>query len=83
MLTRRTQILLDEDRYRRLERRAEVTGASIGAVIREAIDRAFPEGGSDRARAARSLLGSPPMPVEDWESMKRDLVDSMYERDDS
>jgi predicted transcriptional regulator len=36
---RRTQIYLDEEQDRRLERRARATGATKSALIREAIDR--------------------------------------------
>lgn len=78
MLTRRTQILLDEDRHRRLERRSAETGASIGALVREAIDVAFPEVRSDRERSARALLSADPMPVQDWAELKEELA-SMHD----
>jgi predicted DNA-binding protein len=38
-IMRRTQIYLDDDQDRRLERRARATGTSRSALIREAIDR--------------------------------------------
>lgn len=79
MLTRRTQILLDEDRYDRLERRSSETGASVGALIREAIDVAFPGVPTDRERAADLLLAAPAMPVADWPAMK-DELEQAYER---
>jgi hypothetical protein len=79
VLTRRTQILLDEDRYGRLARQSAETGASIGALIREAIDVAFPGVPTDRERAGQMLLDAPPMPVDEWQVMKRER-DALYER---
>jgi predicted DNA-binding protein len=60
-LTRRTQILLDEDRYRRLEERASKSGRSVASLIREAIDDML--GLEDEARrrleAGRRFLAAP------------------------
>jgi hypothetical protein len=75
-LTRRTQILLDEERYVRLEERAQRTGASVGALIRQAIDLAFPGAPSDRERAGKALLEAEPIAVADWPDLKRDLLDA-------
>jgi len=75
-LTRRTQILLDEERYVRLEERAQRTGASVGALIRQAIDVAYPGSPSDRERAGQELLDAEPIPVADWPELKRDLLDA-------
>ena len=77
-LTRRTQVLLDEERYGRLQRRAEQSGASIGALLRRAVDVAYPPERSDAPSAARAFLEAEPMPVEDWPEMKRGLRDSFY-----
>ncbi|MGH3669859.1 MAG: ribbon-helix-helix protein, CopG family [Pseudonocardiaceae bacterium] len=78
MLTRRLQILLDEDRYARLERLARRRGASVATIVREAIDAAFPADGPDRAEAARRVLDADPIPVSDWPLIK-DEIDRMYE----
>jgi hypothetical protein len=75
-LARRTQVLLDEERYTRLEERARRTGASVGALIRAAIDVAYPGAPSDRARAGQELLDAEPMPAADWPELKRDLLDA-------
>lgn len=74
-LTRRLQILLDEERYARLERAAARRGAPVAALVREAIDRMFATQESDRRAAGTRLLQAPPMPVEDWDKMKKDLLD--------
>ena len=80
-LTRRTQLLLDEDRYERLVRRAEATGSSVGALIREAIDLAYPDQRLARRLAADRLLAAEPMPVDDWPAMKRQIRDEMFRVD--
>lgn len=75
LLTRRTQILLDEERHARLEERARRTGASVGSLIRHAIDVAYPAAPSDRERAGQQLLDAAPIPVADWPELKQDLLD--------
>ncbi len=40
-LERRLQVLLDEDRYARLEAESRATGRSMGAIVRGAIDLHF------------------------------------------
>lgn len=77
-LTRRLQILLDESRYQRLEQRAARRGASVAAILREAIDIAFPPDGLDRATAAGRILAADPIPVADWALMKEEL-DEMHD----
>lgn len=79
-LTRRTQILLDEQRYRRLEREAAGAGTSVAALIRDAIDRTYPDDEPDRARAAAEFLRearADPQPVEDWAELKREVRDEL------
>lgn len=76
-LTRRTQILLDDERYERLQRHADESGVSIATLIRRAIDRTYPAVPPDRARAGKRLLGAAPMPVEDWPEMKREMLDRL------
>lgn len=80
MLTRRTQLLLDEERYSRLDRRARTTGRSVAAVIREAIDGQLGAGAEATARreAGDWLLSQPaPGPPEpDWAESKRSMLDA-------
>ena len=78
-LSRRTHVLLDEDRYRRLERRAQDTGASVGALIREAIDVVYPGVPTDRQRAAERFLAAEPIDWGgDWPELKRELLDDLW-----
>ena len=78
MLNHRLQVLLDEDRWVRLNRRAETTGQSVGSLVRDAIDRTYPATDDARRAAGDALLASPPMPVDDWDVMKREILD-MYD----
>jgi hypothetical protein len=80
MLNRRTQLLLDDDRYDRLDRRARNTGQSVAAVIREAIDEKLREGdeAATRREAGDWLLSQPmpDMPEPDWAQSKRSMLDA-------
>lgn len=72
-LERRLHILLDEERYTRLEAEAKERGASVASVVRLAIDHHFDEERDQarRAEAARKLLSYPPDdgPAETWDEM--------------
>jgi hypothetical protein len=85
-LTRRLQVLIDDERYERLRREAERTGAPIGAIVRAAIDDRV---GADFDRAARRaaadrLLSAPRPPGRepDWEVQKEQMLDEMYKVDE-
>lgn len=79
-LTRRMQILLDDDRHARLERIASKEGRTVAAIVREAIDaRVGSEDQGRRSAAMRELLQEP-MPAEhepDWEVSKNEMLDAM------
>lgn len=77
LLTHRMQILLDEERHARLERLATAAGVSVASLVREAIDRAFPDSGGNRRQAADSILRAEPILVEDWAQMKTQMLDEM------
>jgi hypothetical protein len=73
MLTRRLQILLDEAQYSRLESYARERGLSVGAAVREAIDRAIPSDAARRRAAGRAILAAEPMHVGTVEELKQEL----------
>jgi hypothetical protein len=79
-LSRRTQLLLDDERHRRLEEESHRTGRSIGALVREAIDVRFDLAAQaeHRRSAATALLGAPRPadPEPDWAEVERELLDS-------
>jgi hypothetical protein len=70
-LTRRLQILLDEERYRQLERESQRSGRSIAALIRVAVDRAYGHDVGERHAAVQRFLDAPLAPVADWSEEKR------------
>lgn len=81
MLTRRLQILIDEERYHRVAGRARRRGVSVATVIREAIDRAFPPAARRRARAAEKILSAEAMPVpEDPRELRREVDETRSPR---
>jgi hypothetical protein len=77
-LTRRTQLLLDDDLHRQLRETAAQRGISLGALIREAIDEKLSRVQDDRAKAIDELLAAPPMPVDDWPVMKKQMLEDRY-----
>lgn len=58
-LVERTQISLTEEQARRLRRLAERRGTSMAALIRDAVDRAYPPPGvgDDRWEKALAAVG--------------------------
>ena len=79
-LSRRLQILLDEDRHERLLRAARERRQSVGALVREAIDLAFPDVASGRRRAGRAILAAEPMPVPEEPAELRHELDEARSR---
>jgi plasmid stability protein len=77
-LTRRTQLLLDDDLHQRLRETAAQRGISLGALIREAIDEKLARVQDARAKAIDKLLAAPPMPVDDWPVMKKQMLEDRY-----
>jgi hypothetical protein len=73
MLSRRVQILLDDERHERLLAESRRRGLSVGALIREAIDRAYPSDAAKRRAAGRAILAAEPMPIGDPEELKAEL----------
>ena len=73
MLTRRMQILIDEERYKRLERAAQKSNSSVAAAIREAIDLAYPANLDEKRKAADVILAAPQIDLPDVEELKREL----------
>ena len=66
-------MLLDERQYARLAAFAEERHLSVGAAVREAIDRAVPSTSDERASALKRLLAASPMTVPSPEGLRREL----------
>jgi hypothetical protein len=75
MLTRRLQILLDDERYARLAAEAARRKVSVATVVREAIDDAFPGSRVDRQALAARILRAPKMPVPDPPALREELAE--------
>jgi hypothetical protein len=80
VLSHRTQLLLDDERHRRLEEESRRTGRSIASLVREAIDARYEleAQNAGRRRAAAVLLDTPRPndPEPDWAEVERELLDS-------
>ncbi|MBI2486436.1 MAG: ribbon-helix-helix protein, CopG family [Deltaproteobacteria bacterium] len=73
-LTRRVQLLLAPHQYKRLEALARARGTSIGALIREAIEKLYLQSDEkERLEAVRSLANLR-LPVGEWEQMERESM---------
>jgi hypothetical protein len=81
MLTHRLQLLLDDERHRRLTEEAERRHTSVAAVIRDAIDKALPDARAARRRAAiDAILASEPVPVpDDPADLEREIEETLYD----
>ena len=76
-MTRRLQVLIDEERWSRLERQAERRGASVATLVREAIDLAFPDAEPNAAEAAERFLSRPPRHLGDWATARREIEEDL------
>jgi hypothetical protein len=72
-LDHRLQILLDDERHRRLVQVAQERGVSVATIVREAIDRGLPAPESRRRAAAGRVLEAPDMPVPDRDELREEL----------
>ena len=81
MLDRRLRVLIDEERWERLRSEADRRRVSVGSLVREAIDLAFPSDAERRRRAGEALSAADLMPVpEDVEELRRELADDRAAR---
>jgi hypothetical protein len=62
-LEHRLQILLDDERHRRIVAVASERGVSVATVVREAIDRGVSNPDARRHSAGRRILDAADMPV--------------------
>ena len=72
-LDRRLQLLLDEERYARVEAIARRERRSVASVIREAIDAHTSSSPDRRAAAWARILQADPMPVPPPEDLRAEL----------
>ena len=72
-LEHRLQILLDEERYRRITAVARERGVSVATVVREAIDRGVVDAAPRRAAAGRRILDAADISVPDVDRLRGEL----------
>jgi hypothetical protein len=73
MLSERLQVLIARDQRQRLERLSRERRLSVGALVRSAIDRAYPPADSERSAAAARILDADPMDVPDVAELRTEL----------
>jgi hypothetical protein len=72
-LDHRLQILIDDERHRRISTAARERGVSVATVVREAIDRGLANPDAKRQAAARRLLDAPDMAMPDPAELRVEL----------
>lgn len=78
-MTHRLQLLIDEERFGLLERESRRSGRPIAELIREAVDARYGIDVAARRAAYEQLVAAEPMPVDDWDVMKQELLDTFYD----
>lgn len=73
MYHHRLQVLLDDARHARLEHEAARRKVSVASLVREAIDRTFPEASGRRRQAATRILAAQPMAVSEPDQLRAEL----------
>ncbi|MEX0659729.1 MAG: hypothetical protein WD080_11400 [Egibacteraceae bacterium] len=73
MLTRRLQVLIDEERHRRLEAEAARRGVAVAVLVRDALDAVYPTTAEERQAAGQRILDAAPMPVPDIQALRAEL----------
>ncbi|UYM03523.1 ribbon-helix-helix protein, CopG family [Solicola gregarius] len=62
-MTRRLQLLLDEERYERVAAEAKRQRVSVATIIRDAIDEKLEHRRRDKRAAMEAILNAEPIPV--------------------
>jgi hypothetical protein len=78
-LDHRLQILIDDERHRRISDAAQARGVSVATIVREAIDRGLANPDSRRRAAGQRLLDAPDMHVPDPADL-HDELDALRSR---
>lgn len=76
-LTRRLQVLLEEERFVQLEHLAARRHTTVAALVRDALDRAYGPGALPADVAAERFLAREPLPLGTWDDAKREITDSL------
>jgi len=78
-LTKKTQILFSEEQLELLKKIAKEKGTSMGALIREAVEKVYlKEIKYQRLEIAKRLINMQ-LPVDEWEKMEKEITDGARE----
>jgi hypothetical protein len=72
--TERIQVLVAPEQLARLRAIARRQHRSVGALVREAVERTYLHDDTERRLAAVERLAEMELPVSDWEQMERESV---------
>ncbi|HXC45735.1 MAG TPA: hypothetical protein VNU24_03950 [Solirubrobacteraceae bacterium] len=72
-LEHRLQVLIDDERHRRIVDAAHERGVSVATIVREAIDRGVPGADKRRRAAGQRLLEAPDMDMPDPQGLREEL----------
>lgn len=72
-LDHRLQILIDDERHRRISAAARERGVSVATIVREAIDRGLANPDTRRRAAGRRLLDAPDMALPEPSDLRAEL----------
>jgi hypothetical protein len=75
-LTHRLQVLLDEERFVRLEQLAHERKTTVAALVREALDLAYASDTLPPVLAAERFLGREPIDLGLWDDAKSEIEQS-------
>ena len=76
MLSKRVEVLFDPKQYASLEEEARRREKSVGALVREAVDRQFLQPTRRQKLAALRRLTSQQMDWPPWEELKEEIIKS-------
>ena len=74
MLSKRVEVLFDPKQYSELEHVAQRNGKSVGALVREAVERQFLQPTRRQKLAAVRRLTSQQMDWPPWEELKEQII---------
>lgn len=84
MLSVRLQVLIDEERARRLDTEAARRGVSVATLVREGIDHVLPDGptAEERRAALARIMAAPQIDLPETPEELNEIIREMYDRAD-
>jgi hypothetical protein len=77
MKSKRVEVLFDPKEYRTLEERARIEGRSVGAMVREAVEKYVIRPRDEKRRKAFEWLQSQRFEdIGDWDQVKKEIIEA-------